>query len=527
MSDSYLLSGGRILTGARTVDCLLIEDGRVIAAGARSHVAREAPTGAERVRLNDRIVLPGLIDAHLHLAELTRAREGLSMRGARSLKELVDRLAEWASTHPRGLLSGSGWSVEQFAELREPTARDLDRAVADRPVVLYHASGHAAVANRVALEESGFSERTPDPPGGRLGRNPDGSLNGLIYETALQPVRHLTTAASPLEPAAIGRTVRLANSQGVTAVGTMSTGPDELQAIRTWFEMGSPTLRVRCYARAAQRHEFPPRDWLPPGPEGYLALVGVKAFVDGAFGPRTAWLEEPYSDLPSDSGVPVLRETDLIELFAECARERRQPAVHAIGDRGLSEVVHALERLGSGAPAWPRIEHASLVPPSVVSRLERVHPALVVQPGFVWSDTWLLERLGPSRVRWAYPFRTLTDRGHRLAGSTDAPYDPPDPWRGLSAAVSRSPPGGGSANPTPDEALSPDQALALFTGNAGRALREPDLGSLEPGARADLVLVEARDLAGAIGAGAAAVRETWVAGRRVFELGGSRDPTTV
>lgn len=527
MTESCRFSGGRILTGSRTVDSLVLEGGRVVVAGSAAEALRASPTGVEVIHLQGRLVIPGLIDAHLHLAELTRAREGLSLRDVRSIRELVDRLGTWAAGHPHGPVTGDGWSVEQFAERREPTAGDLERAVSDRPAVLYHVSGHGAVLNRAALEATGYLERAADPPGGRLGRASDGSLNGMVYETALTPVRQLTGGAHPPEPAAIGRTVRIANSLGVTTVASMSTVPEELRAIRAQFEAEPPSVRVRCYARAGRWREFAPSDWGPPGPDDYVSLVGVKAFVDGAFGPRTAWLEEPYTDLPTDSGIPVTREPELVDLFERCAHEGHQAAVHAIGDRGLTETLRALDRLGAHAPRFPRIEHASLVPPSIFPLLDRVRPILVVQPGFVWSDEWLAQRLGPSRVRWAYPFRTLTDRGHHLVGSTDAPYDPPDPWRGMAAAVSRTSPGGGSANPIAEEALSPFQALDLFTANAGRALGDPELGSLAPGARADLVILEAQSLAAAIGRGAAAVRETWLAGACVFDRAVPRDPTTI
>jgi predicted amidohydrolase YtcJ len=286
-------------------------------------------------------------------------------------------------------------------------------------------------------------------------------------------------------------------------------------------------LRVRGYAREARWGDFSPSDWAPHGAPRDPSLVGVKTFVDGAFGPRTAWLEEPYADLPGESGIPIRRGSELVDFLGRCAQEGRQPAVHAIGDRAVGEVLHAIDGLGGHRPVVPRIEHASLVPPGLLPLLDRVRPALVVQPGFVWSDDWLAQRLGPSRARWAYPFRTLTEHGHLLVGSSDAPYDPVDPWRGLAAATSRTAPGGGSANPTADEALSPSQALDLYTRNAGRVFGEPDLGSLEAGARADLVLLEARDLDGAIRGGAAVVRETWVAGRRTFDRAGPGAPETV
>ena len=161
-----------------------------------------------------------------------------------------------------------------------------------------------------------------------------------------------------------------------------------------------------------------------------------------------------------------------------------------------------------------RIEHASLVPPGLLPDLDRLRPRLVVQPGFVWSDGWLRERIGPERARWAYPFRTLLLRGIPLAGSSDAPYDPIDPWRGIRAAVGRVGPDGRSANPDVEEALSPEEAVGLYTVGAAAAVGEPGRGHLEVGAVADLAVLSTPDLASAVRYPGVPVLETWVGGQR-------------
>jgi predicted amidohydrolase YtcJ len=527
MTDFLRLAGGQIFTGSRTVESLVIEGGRVVAAGSEAEARRTSPTGTVVVRLDGQLVIPGLVDAHLHLADLTRAREGLSLRDLRSLPGLVTRLEAWMRDHPAGPVVGYGWSVEQLSEQREPTARDLDRASGDRPVVLYHVSGHAAVLNRAALEAVGYGAGSPDPPGGRLGRAPDGSPDGRVYEAAMSPVGHLVRAATMPGPEAVRRTVRLLNAFGVTTVGSLSTTPPELESLRVASAGGETTLRIRCYMRLNHWDDLPVGGWSSAPSPDLLAVVGVKAFVDGAFGPRTAWLVDPYADRPAESGLPVLREAELVEFLRRCAREGRQPAVHAIGDRALVEVLRGLERLGGDGPRSPRIEHASLVPPTSFPLLDRIRPTLIIQPGFVWSDEWLEQRLGAARARWAYPFRSLLDRGYALGGSTDSPYDPPDPWRGLAAAVTRVSPNGASANPATEEALTPAEALGLFTTGAARALGEPSLGALEPGSPGDFVVLEARDVAEAIRGGAGRVESTWFSGRRVFDREMARGPTTV
>ncbi len=244
-------------------------------------------------------------------------------------------------------------------------------------------------------------------------------------------------------------------------------------------------------------------------------MRGTKQYTDGAFGPHTAWLTDPYADRPDTSGDSTASGKEIAQAVRTTLDLGLVPALHAIGDRAVGVAVRALDGI-EPAPGAARIEHASLVPPALYPLLDRVRPTLVVQPGFVWSDGWLGERLGPDRARHAYPFRTLLERGHALVGSSDSPFDVLDPWRGLAAAVHRTDPGGRSANPDPTENLTPEQAFQLYTANAGPGLGEADLGSLELGSRADLVVLKAPDLPRAIGWGSSCVRSTWMGGARTF-----------
>ena len=512
MPDAHLWKNGRVFTGRRWTDALLVEDGRVGAVGAGAEVARVAPTGVEVHDLGGHLLLPGLIDAHLHVAEITRARQGRDLSGVRSVVELIDQVRRWAAEQPAGTIVGRGWQADRLRDGRAPSRNDLDRAVPDRPVILYHASGHAVAVNSAALAAAGVDRLVPDPPGGRVGRDADGTPNGLLYEDAMRPVTELATAAFPPEPAALGRTLAFAASFGLTTVATMNTSPEELSALRALANDRALPIRVRAYVRLSAVDSLDPRQLGPAGGAGWFAVPGVKAFADGAFGPRTAWLSRPYSDAPDESGVPVGSEVELVSALTGAAERGLAPAVHAIGDRAVVRAVRCVESLSGRPRELARIEHASLTPPDVLLDLDRVRPALVVQPGFVWSDTWLADRLGPDRARWAYTFRTLLERGLVLAGSSDAPYDPLDPWRGLAACVDRTGPDGRSANPDRSEALPAEQAVRLYTANAGPVLGAPLLGSLEVGAPADLVRTRATDLDRALALGAASVEETWVDG---------------
>jgi len=323
--------------------------------------------------------------------------------------------------------------------------------------------------------------------------------------------RRIGTGERP-EPAAFRRTIQRAASLGITTLGAMSAVPEEAATLRQLADDGLLPGRVRVYLHASRWEEYFRSFVRPDEGSGRFAVIGVKDYIDGAFGTRTAWLSEPYSDDPSTPGMRVAMDEQLRELLGQLSERGLAPALHAIGDRAIDYALGLLATFPRSSGPPPRIEHAALTPPSLFASLRSVRPVLVVQPGFLWSDHWLRARLGSNRVRWAYAFRSLLGQGLLLAGSSDAPYDPVDPWRGIRAAVERIDTGGHSANPAPEEALGPEQALRLYTANGGVALGEPALGVLEPGSPADLLRVRAASLETAVGIGSAAVRETWVEG---------------
>jgi len=520
MPEAYLWTGGRIFTGRRWCEALVIDGPRVVYAGPSAGAHRARPAGCETVDLHGHVIVPGLVDAHLHLADLTRAREGLDLRDVRSISELRERVAAWADRTPSAAVVGRGWDQERFEERRWPTRRDLEAAVDGRPAILYHASGHAAVVNGPALEAAGLRGNAPDPPNGRLGREPNGSPNGLLYEGALQAVSPIASAADPPTTEGIARTLAFASSYGLTTVATMNTSREELAALGSLAARAPLPVRVRSYLRLSILDERPPAPTDPMLAPGPVRVVGVKGFTDGAFGPRTAWLSSPYADAPDSAGLPLGTEEEFRDRLDRAGALDLAPALHAIGDRAVARSLRLLRGRRGPTTAPPRVEHAALTPPELFPELEQARPVLVVQPGFVHSDWWLGARLGAGRARWAYAFRTLLDRGHLLAGSSDAPYDPLDPWRGMAAAVQRVDAEGRSANPSPQESLSAEEALRLYTAGGGDALGEPSVGSLEEGSVADLVVLGATGLPEALRAGARSVEETWAGGRRVFRRPG-------
>lgn len=488
---------GTVFTGRRWVDALLAVDGRIEVAGSEEEVARSSPTGTETVDLAGGWLLPGLIDPHFHLAGTIVARASTDLRHARSLAELRSAVESSARDRPPGTpMIGRGWDDSRLAEHRPPTLGELDAWNVEAPLVLYRVCGHVAVANSRALSEAGVTDASPDPSGGTLGRT-RGALDGRLFEAALGLVRPLGARAFLGLKDRIPGFLRELAGTGLTTIAPMSSDAEELETVLAAAPEAKLPLRLRPYFRFDRLEEA--RRWTDGhGPK--VALGGIKIVADGSLGARTAWLDEPYSDSPTQSGGGRHTDGELAERIEEVSAAGLPVAVHAIGDAAVQQFVRCLRDRPPRTGA--RIEHASVTPPAVIRALASVRPTVVVQPHFVVSDTWLLERLGADRARWTYAFRSLAGAGLTLAGSSDSPVERADPWSGIRAATA-------SRRWGPTERLTPPEALGLYTTGAAAALRAPELGLLEPGRPADLLWTAAGDWANVLAAGATGVRGVW------------------
>ncbi|HEV8049481.1 MAG TPA: amidohydrolase [Thermoplasmata archaeon] len=486
------------------MDAVACDDGRIIAAGTARAVRRSTATGADRVDLGGRLAVPGLTDSHVHLTELARSFASLDLTECRSIGAIGRRVRARSRSQPRGPIFGAGWDQERLRERRYPSTRDLERWAPDRPVVLHRVCRHAAVVSDSVLGELGVDGDTPDPPGGRIGRDPVGRPNGLLFDNALRGLRTWEERAFARTRLGLEALLDRAASYGLTTLAPMSASPTEVESLDRLARRRRLPVRLAFYLRADARREFV--GLRGPTPSGDTRLVGLKVISDGSFGSRTAWLRAPYHDRPTESGFPLLDPAELTNVAEDAERWGAALAVHAIGDRAILAAMSVLRR--TRPTIRPRIEHASLTPPDVIARLDELRPHLVVQPAFVSSDTWIVERLGPRRARWSYAFRTLLAHGHTLAGSSDAPVETLDPWSGIAAALAP------RATRAP-ESLDAAAALRLYGENAGPVVGWPGLGTLEVGGVADVVECAGTDLRAVAAAGRSRVRRVWRDGRQV------------
>lgn len=505
---AYALANGKILSGFERGKPVwstgaAIEEGRVAYIGDYPE-ARVGPA-TRVIDLEGRVVLPGLVDAHLHLASLGMSLETLDLRGVGSIEELKEKIRRAASTRGGGeWILGRGWDQENFKERRMPTRWDLDEAAPHHPVLIVRVCGHLAVANTRALQMAGVTDETPDPPGGVIERR-NGSITGVLKEAAVG----LVAGAVPSSPGArarqIQRAMRALASVGVTTVCAMSIDETELEALGL---IERPLIRVRAYVTPdlmAAKPRFSSE---------LLEVRGVKIFLDGSFGARTAALREPYSDDPGNRGMLQYSDEELLRLLNQAAEAGVEVAAHAIGDAALEQLVETLRRLDEGPRV--RVEHCSLAPPELVAELASLDVGVSIQPRFVISDWWIVDRLG-ERSRWVYPFKTMLNAGLTVASSSDAPVEPFSPWEGLYAAVTRGRwEGVRLASLTPGEALTNSEALLTYTHMAATLLGE-DVGVLRPGGPADFIVVDADPLSlPARRLREVRVLETYVGGVRVW-----------
>ena len=501
-------------------DRLLIgDDGKVKATFAPTILADI--DAQHRIDGGGRTLLPGMIDAHGHVLGMGFSALQLDLVGTSSLADLQRRSHAYATANPDSAwIVGRGWNQELWPDKRFPTAADLDAVVSDRPVVLERVDGHALVANSAAMKAAGVTAQTQAPSGGRI-------ENGLFVDAAMQLVNKAVPAPTPAEfDQALAKAQEILLSFGITGVGSMSTSLGDWNAMTRAGDAGRLQVRLMVYADELKLlQEMPhPTPWLYGD---HLRMIGIKFYADGALGSRGAWLKQPYADKPDTRGLQFHSDSEMRELISNATTRGFQVAVHAIGDAANAQVISAYEWAGDiytdfdGKGRRWRIEHAQIVDPADIPRIARRGIVASMQPTHQTSDRRMAEkRLGPNRLAGAYAWQSMLKSGAKLAFGSDFPVESPNPFPGLSAAISRQdvngqPPDGW----IPSERLTFEQALDAFTRSAAYAgFAEDRIGALEPGKWADFIIIDRDPTKGDPQALArTGVLETWVAGKKVWE----------
>ena len=502
-------------------EAIAVKGERILGVGTTEELQKRF-TVKESVDLEGKTILPGFIDAHAHLLSLGFSRMTLDLVGTSSEVQVAALIQEQVNrSSPEQWIRGRGWDQNLWPSKRFPTYEVLDRVSGDHPVYLERIDGHAAWVNVRAMELAGITDKTEDPPGGKIIRDARGNPTGVFIDAAMGLVTRSMPPASEKElEQALSIAVKECLQYGITSVHDMGAGLAEIQLYQRMIDRGEFPFRVVVAI------DGPGETWehfLANGPihdygEGRLSVRAIKMYIDGALGSRGAALVEPYSDDPTNRGLTLTTEDDLKKVVDQALSRGFQVCTHAIGDRGNTIVLDAYEsalKANKEGDHRLRLEHVQVLFPGDIPRFRQLGVIPSMQPTHCTSDMfWAEARLGPSRVRWAYAWQSILSTGVMIAGGSDFPVENPNPLLGLYAAITRQDQRGVPANAGEvkkyfqlskegiqdpaafeggwyhKEKMTREQAVRAFTSWAAFAgFQEKSVGSLEEGKLADFIVL--------------------------------------
>jgi predicted amidohydrolase YtcJ len=474
--------------------------------GSTEDIKRHVGPKTQVIDLKGQLVIPGFIEGHGHFGGVGEAKLNLELQNAKSWDEIVAMVEQAAKkVKPGEWILGRGWHQEKWSSPPQPnvegfpTHASLSRVSPANPVLLTHASGHASFANAKAMEVSGVTAKTPNPPGGDFLKDANGEPTGLFRETASGLIRRDRVSAEE-RIARSRKGLELASqevlSKGVTSFQDAGSSVSDVDLMKALIDEGKINvrlwvmLRMNNQALAANLATYRTIDYA----NGFLTVRGIKKSIDGALGSRGAWLLEPYSDKPGDTG----RNTTTVEEIREAAKlaiqHGYQLCVHAIGDRANRETLNIFEEAYKANPdkkdlRW-RVEHAQHLHPSDIPRFGQLGVIASMQGIHCTSDApYVPARLGDKRAEeGAYVWQKLMKSGAVVSNGTDAPVEDVSPIASFYATVTRKLKDGRVFYP--DQRMSRVEALKSYTTNAAyAAFEEGSKGTLKPGKYADLVVL--------------------------------------
>jgi predicted amidohydrolase YtcJ len=476
-----------------------VRAGRIVFVGSDSGALALAGPDTRVIDLAGQILLPGLVDAHTHIAELGQSLDRVNLTGVATEAEAVERIVARAAQTPKGeWILGYGWDEGAWAN-RYPDKRLLSARVPDHPVILRSLHGFAAWANQRALTVARLTRSTPAPAGGEIRTDASGEPTGLVLNRAVPLLDDAVPIPSPAQrDAQVLRALHVMAAAGYTGVHEAGVAPDVIDSFERLAARDSLPLRV--YAMLSARDSALIRRWIARGPftsaNGTLTVRAVKAYFDGALGSRGAQLLADYADRPGHRGVSGGAYGFDQRLVADAMSAGFQVGIHAIGDAGNRATLDFIDSVTRSAPRARglrhRVEHAQVVSPPDIARFAALGVVASVQPPHAVEDKgWAETRVGAERVGGAYAWRTLRRAGAALVFSSDLPGSDWSPFYGLHSAITRQDTSGAPAGGWyPAQRMTPEEAVRGYTvWSANAGFDERDAGTIAVGKRADLTVL--------------------------------------
>ncbi|GAA4284286.1 amidohydrolase [Brevibacterium daeguense] len=491
---------------------VLESQGRVVAAGNLHELRNLAPETLhlEEIDCGGKIILPGLMDAHLHASMYADSLAEVDLRQVRSLPEAVEAVRKHAESLPEGVwVTGGRWDFNTWSSPVQPDRELLDAAVPDRPVALWSIDYHTLWCNGAALAAAGIDEATPSPRGGEIVRDGAGIPTGILREDAATVVeRTIPVPPLDLRTERMLAAQRLWLSQGLVGIHDF----DGAASTQTWEALrqaDQQLLRVVKYLRLEEFEWAKQSGWRTGDGDLWFSKGGLKLFADGALGSQTSYMSAPYADAQDglEHGLQIATQEVLREQITEALRSGIALAIHAIGDQANHEVLDAYEATQHLMVRAERdftrrfrhrIEHAQFIQPADIARFAQLGVVASMQPRHCISDLHLLRRLQPDESLAAYAWHDMAVAGVPVAFGSDGPVEPTSPFASIYAAMTRADISGDPATTfQPERRISSYEAIeAHSAGVAFAAGLDSRMGRITPGRAADFIVVDTDPLNG-------------------------------
>jgi len=506
-----ILYNGNIITVDQELPratALAISGTQILAVGNDSDLLALAGNQTKQIDLHQQTVIPGLIESHAHFMDIGYTKMKLDLTGAETWDAIVAIVAEAVkNADPGEWILGRGWHQEKWIEpLSEqiegyPVHHKLSVISPLNPVYLTHASGHAVIANKLAMESAGIDIATSDPEGGRLLRFADGTPSGVFLENAEDLIINSYEAdfaaksrgeQRNFEEKAFNLAVQTCLDNGIVSLHDAGASFENVDFYKEMLAAGRMPIRLYVMLGASNKQlaaKMASYRMIGAG-RNHLTVRAIKRFIDGALGAHGAWLLEPYTDLPASRGMNTIDLPDLKETARLAEENGYQLCTHAIGDLGIRETLGIYEAYMKNKDLRWRIEHAQHIDPEDVSRFASAGIIAAMQTNHATSDgPWVIKRLGERRSReGAYAWRKLLDTGAIICNGTDAPVESIDPMANFYAAVTRRMANGQEF--FPEQAMTREEALKSYTiSGAYAAFEESIKGTITAGKLADLTVL--------------------------------------
>ena len=513
-ADLVLLHGNVVTVDSLhpRAQAIAVRGDKIVAVGSDADIQKLVGPQTKTIDLKGRLAMPGFIDGHGHYTGLGESKLVLDLTKAKLWDDIVAQVADAAKrAKPGALIEGRGWHQEKWDRVPQPNVEgvplhaSLDRVSPNNPVVLEHASGHASFVNGAALALAGITRDTPNPAGGEIVKDSTGAPTGLLKESAQGLMaRGEAKLPKPTRAEAEAKFRKIVELAGADALS---------KGVTSFHDAGSSFATIDGFKRMADEGKLPVRLYVMVRFEtdsaldakldryrmqgyahGMLTVRSIKEQLDGALGSHGAWLLEPYTDLPTSSGLALLTLPAFEKTARVAMKHNFQVNTHAIGDRANREVLNVYERIFKDFPdkhdlRW-RDEHAQHIDPADIQRFKQLGVIASMQGVHIISDgPWVAKRLGEERAqRTSYPWRSLMDAGVVVTNGTDTPVEDVDPIMSFYGSVSRKTKEGKVF--IPEQRVTREEGLRAYTlNNAYAAFEENVLGSLTPGKYADIVIL--------------------------------------